>query len=65
LSVRNREPISIIVAAHNEAVVIERCLSAMTIDAEPEEFEIVVVCNGCTDQTAALVRAMDYPIQVI
>lgn len=47
---------SIIIPAHNEANVIARCLDAMTEGAEPGELEILVVCNGCTDDTAEIAR---------
>ncbi|GAA1613138.1 glycosyltransferase [Actinoplanes couchii] len=45
---------SIVIAAHNEAAVIGRCLDALLADAEPGEFDITVVANGCTDDTAAV-----------
>ena len=48
---------SIIIPAHNEANVIRRCLDAMTQGAEPGELEILVVCNGCTDNTAEVARS--------
>ena len=44
---------SIVIAAHNEAAVIGRCLDALLADAAPGEFDITVVPNGCTDDTAA------------
>src|SRR4051794_9821734 len=47
---------TIIVPAHNEAATIGRCLRALTEGGRPGEFEIVVVCNGCTDRTAAEAR---------
>lgn len=46
--------ISIVIAAHNEAAVIGRCLDALLQDAKPGEFDITVVANGCTDDTAAV-----------
>jgi glycosyltransferase involved in cell wall biosynthesis len=49
--------ISIVIPAHNEAQVIRRTLSALTDGARPGEIEIIVVCNGCTDDTAELARA--------
>jgi len=58
-------PYSIIIPAHNERDVIRRCLSAITADAREGEFEIIVVCNGCTDNTAALAAGHDYPVAVI
>jgi len=50
-------PISIIIPAHNEARVIRRTLEALTRGAAPGELEVIVVCNGCTDDTAVVVRA--------
>ena len=41
------------IPAYNEGEVIERCLKALLADAREGEFEIVVVCNGCKDDTAA------------
>lgn len=56
---------SVVIPAHDEAVVIERCLVALTESALPGELEIVVVCNGCSDSTADLARAHSYPLRVI
>ncbi len=50
---------SIIVPAHNEAAVIERTLRSITPDGWPSEYEIIVACNGCTDDTAARARAFE------
>jgi glycosyltransferase involved in cell wall biosynthesis len=47
---------SIIIPAHNEAAVIARTLGILQRDAKPGEFEIVVVCNGCSDGTAERAR---------
>lgn len=46
---------SVVIPAHNEAAVIERCLRALLDDPEGAP-EIVVACNGCTDDTAAIAR---------
>lgn len=55
---------SVIIPAHNEASVIERCLTFLTEGLEENCAEIIVVCNGCTDDTA--VRAAKFPgIKVI
>jgi len=43
---------SIIIPAHNEEKIIERCLCPLKYYVENNELEIIVVCNGCTDQTA-------------
>lgn len=53
--------ISIVIPAHNEGRVIERCLSSILKDAGPTELEIAVVCNGCTDDTAERVRRINDP----
>jgi glycosyltransferase involved in cell wall biosynthesis len=58
---------SVVIAAHNEAAVIGRCLDALQAGAEPGEFDIVVAANGCTDATAQVaaahsgVRVLDLP----
>ncbi len=46
--------ISVIVPAHDERAVVGRLLGALTGGAAPGELEIVVVANGCTDDTAAV-----------
>lgn len=53
----SRNPLgSIVIAAHNEASVILRCLDALAPLAADGSATIIVVCNGCTDNTAALAR---------
>ena len=47
---------SVVICAYNEEAVIARCLGTMTADATPGELEIIVVCNGCSDGTAAVAR---------
>lgn len=47
---------SIVIAAHNEAAVIGRCLDGLLGGSRPQEFEVVVVANGCTDRTADVAR---------
>ena len=47
---------SVVVPAHDEAAVITERLRLLTADLAPGEVEIVVVANGCTDDTAALAR---------
>jgi hypothetical protein len=49
---------SVIVPAHNEAERITRTLETLTADAQPGEFDVVVVCNGCTDDTAGSARSI-------
>jgi glycosyltransferase involved in cell wall biosynthesis len=47
---------SIVIPAHNEERSIARLLLALQNGAVVEVFEIVVVCNGCTDDTAGIAR---------
>jgi glycosyltransferase involved in cell wall biosynthesis len=56
---------TIIVPAHNEEAVIARTLSSILRDAKPAEFKVIVVCNGCNDQTAETVRRMFSTVDVL
>ena len=51
--------VSVIIPAHNEASVIGRLLSGMLAGAAPNEFEVWVVANGCTDDTAEIAATFD------
>jgi glycosyltransferase involved in cell wall biosynthesis len=44
---------AIIIAAHDEESVIGRCLDTIQEMAVDDEFEVIVVANGCTDGTVA------------
>lgn len=57
--------ISAIVPAHNEEAVIGRGLDAMAQGAVLGELEIIVVCNGCSDRTADVARAIGTPVRVL
>ena len=48
---------SVVIPAHNEAGVIAATLDVLLGDAEPGEFEVIVVANGCADRTAAIARS--------
>ncbi|MEU7909964.1 glycosyltransferase [Microbispora bryophytorum] len=48
---------SVVIPAHNEAPVLGRLLSGLLGDARPDEFDVVVVANGCTDETESVARA--------
>lgn len=50
---------SVVIPAHNEAATIDRCLDGLLAGAAPDAFEVVVVANGCDDDTAA--RARTHP----
>ena len=61
-----RRPIaSVVVPAHNEAKVVIRCLGGLLDEAEPGEFEVVVIANGCIDQTAELARSFHPDVHVV
>lgn len=47
---------SIVIAAHNEAAVIARTLDHLVDVVERGQVDVIVVCNGCTDRTADVVR---------
>lgn len=47
---------SVVIPAHNEETVIGRTLDALLRGARADEFDVIVVCNGCSDDTAACVR---------
>lgn len=52
-----QDPIaSVVIPAHNEGSVIERCLTHLLEGFSLGELEVVVACNGCTDDTADRVR---------
>jgi glycosyltransferase involved in cell wall biosynthesis len=57
--------ISIVIPARNEAAVIARTLRALTTGAAVDEIDVVVVCNGCTDDTARVARSFGPPVRVI
>ncbi|NNN28788.1 glycosyltransferase family 2 protein [Streptomyces sp. S3(2020)] len=58
---------SIVIPAHNEAQVIGRLLDSLLADSESREDEndIVVVCNGCTDDTARIAAARGPGVRVV
>lgn len=55
---------SVVIPAHNEAQVIHRCLNALFAGLAPGDLDVVVVCNGCDDETAALARSCGRPVRV-
>lgn len=57
--------ISVIIPAYNEADVITRCLSSLLKARAPDEIEVLVVCNGCSDNTAEVARSFGEPVRVL
>jgi glycosyltransferase involved in cell wall biosynthesis len=56
---------TVIIPAHNEARVIGRLLSQLVSDARPGELDIIVVPNGCTDDTAEVAASFGPMVQVL
>ncbi|MFE9632032.1 glycosyltransferase [Streptomyces sp. NPDC006463] len=56
---------SIVIPAHNEGRVIGRLLDALLADASASGPDIVVVCNGCTDDTAEVASARGPRVRVV
>ena len=56
---------SVLIPAHNESAVIARCLHHLFRGIDANDLEVVVVCNGCHDDTAAVARACGHPVEVI
>jgi 1,2-diacylglycerol 3-beta-glucosyltransferase len=52
-----QEPIAFLVPAHDEALLIERCVRSLLAQSYPKHLlRVVVVADNCTDATAALAR---------
>ena len=48
--------LSVIIPAHNEAALVGGCLTAVLASSGAARVQVIVVANGCTDQTAAIAR---------
>jgi hypothetical protein len=57
--------ISVVIPAHNEASVIERLLTGLLADARSDELHIVVVANGCSDDTATIAASHGPRVRVV
>lgn len=57
--------ISVVIPACNEGTVIKRALNGITNGARDGELDVIVVCNGCADDTAEQARQIGYPIRVV
>jgi glycosyltransferase involved in cell wall biosynthesis len=62
---RRLPSVSIVIPAHDESQVIDRCLTALLADAAPGEFDVIVACNGCTDDTAVRAGAHGPDVRVL
>lgn len=57
--------LSVVIPAHNEEAVLGRLLSALLAGADADEFDVVVVPNGCTDATATVAAGFGPPVRVV
>lgn len=57
--------LSIVVPAHNESSVIARALSQWVGNPASDDIRVVVVCNGCTDDTANVARRFGPTVNVV
>lgn len=48
---------TILIPAYNEQAVIGRTLQSLTAGMTPAEFQLIVICNACHDDTAGAARA--------
>jgi glycosyltransferase involved in cell wall biosynthesis len=57
--------VAVIVPAHNEAGVIGRLLGPLAPHANANEFELIVVANGCTDETPQVASSYGPGVRVV
>lgn len=57
--------ISVIIPAHNESAVIGRLLDGLLGNARPGEFEVIVIANGCTDETEGVAAGYGEAVTVL
>jgi glycosyltransferase involved in cell wall biosynthesis len=57
--------VSLVIPAHDESRSIGHCLDSMTGGITENELQIVVVCNGCSDDTAEIARRFGPPVEVL
>ena len=56
---------SILIPAHNEESVLARTLDALLGSSDSPKFEVLVVCNGCSDRSAEIARRYAPRLSVI
>jgi glycosyltransferase involved in cell wall biosynthesis len=57
--------ISIVVPAHNEARVIGRLLGRLVSEPGQDDLDVIVIANGCTDDTAEVAASFGPPVRVV
>ena len=56
--------ISVVIPTYNRAALIERCLAALSRQSQPSQFEVIVVDDGSTDETARLLESASPPFEL-
>jgi glycosyltransferase involved in cell wall biosynthesis len=57
--------ISVVIPTHNHCGVLSRTLEALARQSlSPEQFEVLLVADGCTDDTTRVVRASEVPYRI-
>ncbi len=56
----NYDKAAVIIPAFNEEKQIATTLSTINIDSANKEFDVIIICNGCSDNTASIVKE-NYP----
>jgi glycosyltransferase involved in cell wall biosynthesis len=56
---------TVVIPAHNEGRVIQRLLEQLINGANPDEMEIIVVANGCADDTAEVASSFGPAVRVL
>src|SRR6202034_2016326 len=56
---------TVVIPAHNEGRVIPRLLEQLINGADPGEMDIIVVANGCTDDTAEVAASFGPNVRVL
>jgi glycosyltransferase involved in cell wall biosynthesis len=57
--------ISIIIPVYNEENVLARCIDSILKTAEPDEFEVILVCNGCVDNSQKIAESYGNKVTVV
>jgi hypothetical protein len=63
--VHNADVTTVVIPAHNEGRVIRRLLEQLINGANPGEMDIIVVANGCTDDTAEVAASFGPAVRVL
>src|ERR1700678_2211268 len=56
---------SVVIPAHNEARVIGRLLARLTGERAADDLEVIVVANGCTDDTVQVANSYGAGVRVV